>query len=244
MQVEEYGKLRDLEDSYWWFVARRELAIDLIRGQLGPGPILDMGCGTGAVLTELQALAPAIGLDVSPVALKFCQERGLRNLVAGDAQALPFQGSTFSAVVALDVIEHVADDAAAVRQAACALRPGGVLVINVPAFQSLWGPHDVALHHHRRYRAHDVRRLVEGAGLRVVRLSYGVFLLFPVVLFVRLIEKTRGGKAEVRLPRVPAWLNRFLIGLQRFESKLMSWISLPWGSSIVVVARKQEEIDK
>jgi SAM-dependent methyltransferase len=244
VQVEEYGKLRDQEDSYWWFVARRELAIGLVKSHACPGPILDMGCGTGAVLVELQALAPAVGLDVSPVALKFCRERGLDGLVAGDAQSLPFQPSTFSAVVALDVIEHVADDAAAVREAARALRPRGVLVINVPAFRSLWGPHDVALHHHRRYRAGEVRRLVEEAGLQVVKLSYGVFLLFPLVLLVRLVEKTRRGEAQVRLPRVPAWINRLLIGLQRLESKLMSWISLPWGSSIVVVASKEEEVDK
>jgi hypothetical protein len=77
-----------------------------------------------------------------------------------------------------------------------------------------------------------------------VKLSYGVFLLFPLVLLVRLVEKTRRGEAQVRLPRVPAWINRLLIGLQRLESKLMSWISLPWGSSIVVVASKEEEVDK
>jgi SAM-dependent methyltransferase len=241
VHIEEYQRLRELEDTYWWFVARQELALLLARRHAGEGPVLDMGCGTGAVLAGLQAVAPSVGLDVSPVALRFCKGRGLSRLVAGDAQALPFRSSSFSLIVALDVLEHLDDDKAALHEAARALQDGGVIVINVPAFKSLWGPHDTALHHRRRYRAGEVRRLLEEAGLNIETVSYGIFFLFPVVIFIRLVERARRGEARVRLPRVPKWLNRLLVRLQRFEAGLMRIVPLPWGSSVVAVARKPDQ---
>ncbi|MCH8978845.1 MAG: class I SAM-dependent methyltransferase, partial [Armatimonadetes bacterium] len=152
MQTEEYGKMRQAEDHYWWFVSRRRLALALIKRFANSNErILDVGSGTGAVLTELQELGWASGLDFSPLAVKFCQDRELPNLMVGNAEAIPMRSATIDTVVSLDTLEHFADDEAAVSEIARVLRPGGVLVLNVPAFKWLWGPHDVALMHHRRY---------------------------------------------------------------------------------------------
>lgn len=241
MQQDEYEKLFEHEDRYWWFVSRRELTLRLLRRFSFPQNdrrLLDLGCGTGAVLAELQEFGPATGADMSSHALAYCRQRGLTDLVEADAEALPFVDGRFSAIVALDIFEHVRNDKLAFSEAGRCLQPGGILVLSVPAFRSLWGPHDVALMHFRRYRLAEIRACLEEAGLNVELLSYSVFFLFPVVAGLRLIEKFRRGPAQVRLPRVSEELNRFLIRLQRWEGSLLLRFPLPWGSSIVAVARR------
>jgi SAM-dependent methyltransferase len=200
-------------------------------------PVLDVGCGTGALLTELQKTRLAYGADLSLKALAYARERGLKNLVQADAQALPYTDNSFAACVSLDVIEHVPDDHAAVREICRVLRPGGRAVINVPAFRWLWGPHDVALMHERRYTKTELKQLLESEGLVVDKVSYGVFFLFPIVILVRLLEKLKS-KNEVSIPQVPDWANRMLIRLMEWEAKLIQRVSLPWGSSVVASAHK------
>lgn len=233
--------MRAIEDRYWWYVSRRGLARALLTAFRAPsGPLLDLGCGTGAFLAEWGD--GAVGLDFSPEALECCHGRGLAHLVRADATQIPFRNASFASVVALDSIEHVADDEAAVSEVGRVLKPGGVFVVNVPAFKWLWGPHDVALHHCRRYTAGQVRLLLEGAGLEVRYLSYSVFLLFPAVLLVRALDKLRRGPATVRLPEVGNVTNRALVRLMEWEARLSLRIPLPLGSSIAAVAvRKAEE---
>lgn len=242
MQADEYRRMHELESHYWWFVARRRLALSLLRRFLpaspAPARILDLGCGTGAVLQELTAFSHPIGLDMSPLALEFCRGRGLSRLAIGRGETLPLQNSSVDAVIALDVFEHIEDDRSAFAEAARVLRPGGVLVLSVPAFRSLWGPHDVALMHFRRYRKSEIRRLLTSSGLKPRKLSYAIFLLFPLVATIRFFEKRKPGEAKASLPALPSWMNRSLIGLQGFEGALVRGGSLPWGSSVVAVAEK------
>lgn len=238
MNPGEYQKMFDLEDRYWWFVARRRLALNLVR-QFAPGDrLLDVGCGTGILLQEYGP--SAVGSDFSPLALEFCRRRGLESLVACDAQMQPFATNSFDAVVALDVLEHVPDDAAAFAEIARVLRPGGVVVLSVPAFRALWGPHDVALHHFRRYTRREINGRLRAVGLEPVALSYAIFWLFPFVLGSRLLEKLpRCGPAKASLPPVPDGLNRALIRLVESETtRIAQGGSWPWGSSVVAVGRK------
>lgn len=244
MQAEEYARLFEHEDRYWWFVGRRRLALALLEQALHgeAGRVLDLGCGTGVVLSELSRKHCAVGLDRSALALEFCGKRGLRSLVLGDGERLPFDSGAFDAIVALDILEHIPDDLAAFAEAYRVLAPGGVLVLSVPAFRWLWGPHDVALMHQRRYTKAEVEERLRVAGFAVEKLSYSVFALFPAVVMVRLRDKLRRGPARVSLPPVSDWFNRFLVGLQGREAQWTLRRPLPWGSSVVAVGRKPGDL--
>lgn len=241
MQAEEYTRMYELEGHYWWFVGRRRVALKLLRRHTLPVQrprVLDLGCGTGVISQELGEWSDVVSLDMSDLALKFCSERGLRHLVRARGEWLPIAASSVDAILALDIFEHIEDDAAAFREAYRVLRPGGVLVLSVPAFRSLWGPHDVALMHFRRYTRSLMRHRLKEAGFNVERLSYSVFFLFPVVVMVRLFEKRRKGEARASLPQVPKWQNGALIKLQDIEAAVIGGVDLPWGSSVLAVARK------
>lgn len=229
------------EDTYWWFVGRRTLALRLLKRFVPSGSkLLDVGCGTGAGLSAFAENYQTYGADFSDLALGFCQSRGIPRILRADAQKMPLAADQFDAVISLDTVEHIPDDGAAVAEIFRMLKPGGVFVINVPAYRWLWGPHDVALMHQRRYRRRDVVRLLQGAGFEVEWASYSVFFLFPLVVASRLIDRLMRREAAAELPKVSPLLNRILIRLQRLEGKIALACPLPWGSSIGAVARKPQ----
>lgn len=251
MKPSEYARMRELEDWYWWFVAKRTAVAAFISDAVSttePLRVLDAGCGTGAML-ELFGTWPnveASGTDSSPDALAYTRSRGHHRVVLGDLQQLPFESETFDVVTALDVIEHVEDDAHAVAELKRVLKPLGVLVATVPAYQFLWSPHDEALHHKRRYDAGSFRALLAGAGLDVERQTYRLCLLFPLAVAARLLSAaarrpSRGdpqNAAETNVPRVPKLLNWALIKLHLVELAVARRVGLPFGLSILAVGRK------
>jgi SAM-dependent methyltransferase len=237
-----YVQMYRLEDEHWWFVARRNLICRTLSRWLPTGKawrLLDVG-GT---LDRLQAsFGKPVGVDLEPLALDLCRERGHENLALASATRLPFPDGAFEGIVALDVLEHIPDDEAAAKEIARVLSPDGVLVVTVPAYQSLWSQHDVALMHQRRYRAHEVRRILEAADLKVERLSYTVSLLFPAVWVVRKLQNLRPKKSGEPVadakPTAP-WLNKLLRSLLDAESSIALNRSLPFGLSVYAVATKR-----
>lgn len=243
MNPAEYERMHALEDWYWWFVARRQAAAQFIRDhapEASPLRILDAGCGTGGMLDQYRQWpdTEALGADFSADALRFSRERGHERLVGADLMRLPFRSACFDVVSALDVIEHVPDDEAAVAEIQRVLRPGGILVASVPAYQFLWGPHDEALHHYRRYHGRQFQNLIQASGLRVEKQTYLLTALFPLAAAARLAARRRKDGETAGLPQVPAFVNRALIGFQTAELEIARRASLPFGLSLLAVARK------
>jgi SAM-dependent methyltransferase len=245
MNPQEYDRMRQLEDWYWWFVARREAALRFTgdyRPSSLPLRILDAGCGTGALLDRLQSW-PGVelyGLDYSGQALAYTRQRGHHHLIQGDLTRLPFPDGTFDVVTALDVVEHIREDEGALREVNRILRPGGVLLVSVPAYRFLWGPHDTALQHFRRYTRREMATLMRRAGFRVSKLTYLLALLFPAFVAQRLLARLHPAPdhPKAQLVRVNQLVNRFLIRLQALELAIARHLSLPFGATVFCVAQK------
>jgi SAM-dependent methyltransferase len=245
MDAELYDTIRRVEATHWWYVGRREVVFDWLARVL-PGyrrpRVLDVGCGTGFNLEAIRALGArdSVGLDLSGRALSFCRARGLDQLVRGDAAAPPFAAGTFDVILALDLIEHVADDQTALRRLGQLLRPGGRLIVFTPAFPFLWSVQDQVSHHFRRYRAGELRAKLQEAGLRVDKLSYANTLLFPLVWGGRVLLRLSRRRATLASENDlhPAWSNRLLARVFAAERSLLRRWNLPFGVSLLAVAAK------
>lgn len=242
MQAELYQQMRDIEDRHWWFRARREIiSVLLSQMQLSPtNRLLDLGCGTGGNLEMLSRFGAVTGLELDQQAMELAQQRRVANVLSGSLpDAVPYEAESFDCVTMLDVLEHVEKDEAGLRSVHRVLAPGGWLLLTVPAFQFLWGPHDTEHHHYRRYRAAELRRKLQGAGFTISKLSYYNSWLFPPIALLRLVHKAipfgqAGG--EERLP--PGWLNHLLERLFASERWVLARSSLPFGVSLVAIAQK------
>jgi len=239
MEIAEYRKMYELEGKYWWWVGRR-LIFRNILGKLNMGRttvILDVGCGTGINLDWLKEYGSVTGLDISKYALDFCKRRGHNTVIQGDAESLPFPSNRFDIMMALDILEHLDDDKA-LEEFHRVLKPNGYLVLNVPAFNSLWSRHDEALHHKRRYNKAQLTDIIESKHFRIKRLSYWNFFLFLPVAMARLMSQHRKNR-EIRtdLEELPNVVNDFLAMILRIESHLLQRINLPVGVSLMCVAK-------
>jgi SAM-dependent methyltransferase len=179
-----------------------------------------------------------VGIDLSEEALRFCRTRGVA-VARAELLRLPFPDGAFDCVTSFDVIYHrwVADDVAATREMARVLRPGGLLLLRVPALKMLWGAHDEAVHSRHRYTRREVRRLLEGAGLQVVRASYGNTFLLPVVALRRGLDRLTGRHGS-DVSFLPAPLEWAFGSLLRAEARIVRHASLPLGASVFALARR------
>jgi SAM-dependent methyltransferase len=247
LEKAEYQKHFELEESFWWFRGRRAVLFSYLRRREIPSPPLlwlDAGCGTGFNMIAFSRFGDVVGCDFSADALGFCRQRGLRNIVRADVQRLPVANAAFDAVSLLDVLYHknIRDDIAVLKDAHRSLKPGGLLLISDSAFASLRGRHDLAVHGRERYRKKTLEPRLEAAGFEILRMGYFNFFLFPLLYLIRGAERLRGagrGALESDLKSVHPLLNGLLFGILEFEALLSRRINLPWGSSIVCLARKR-----
>lgn len=246
MNTEEYSKMFELEDRYWWFIGRRYLVNWLLR-EHGVNTketlLFDLGCGTGQNLLSFSDHVRTIGSDQSQTALSFCREREIENVFSCDALAIPLAEDSVDVVTALDVLEHIREDITALEEVNRVLKPGGKLIAIVPAYGFLWSEHDEALHHYRRYVAREMRAKLVTCGFEIERSTYFISTLFFPILFFRLWQGLRRTSihATVSYQILPPWINRLLIGLLGFERTLLKYVNLPFGVSLVVVARKRSK---
>lgn len=242
MYEHEYDAMYRLESTYWWYVARRALAVELLVNEVGgrnSARILDVGCGTGANAIAFARVAETTGIDTSVDALHFCQSRGMSSVALSPVETLPFAESTFDAVTALDVLEHTDDDLHALREIRRVCSKSGLLLVTVPAYGFLWSEHDEALKHRRRYTSSELRNKLTITGFDVIRTSYFITTLFFPILALRLWQGIRKNSTHPRTSVVvlPDWINNSLVGLLEIERKIFQKINLPFGVSIVALAR-------
>jgi len=239
---EEYEIMHAQEMRHWWFRGRRLVLMDLVRRATSGGGrprILDYGCGTGGNSDELARMGEVVGVEPNAAAVALANARGAAQFCRGSGVALPLAAGSFDVVVASDVLEHIERDIDAVREIGRVLRPGGALVFSVPAHPWLFGAHDTALWHYRRYTRSGVRRLLAEAGLREEWLSYWNAALFvPVCAYRLLATRIHGDAPRSNVDVTPSALNEPLAAVLAVEAAILRHVRLPWGLSLLGIARR------
>lgn len=224
---------------HWYFRGRLAVLLAVMERVLPPAPrrLLELGCGTGNVLEALGRFGDAVGIERDPELRAVGYAAGLDIRDGALPDRIPVPDGWADAVLLLDVIEHLDDDVAGLRAAQRAARPGGVVIVTVPAYGWLWSGHDVALGHRRRYTARGLRTALTAAGLRVEHVGYFNTVLFPAIAAVRLAKRLAGGGGhDLHRPREA--VNEVLTRLFALERHVVVRPGLPFGSSIVAVARR------
>jgi len=246
MDTNAYQVMAHVERNHWWFRGRRNVLAGLVSELSPPLPngarVLDVGCGTGANGPVLaQAGRFTVGVDFSAVPLKLDRgaDREQLTRVQGDGELLPFRDGAFDLVVSLDVLEHLKDDRSGARELRRVVRPGGVVVVFVPAFDILWGLQDEVSHHLRRYTRRQLLDVLTSAELRIERATYFNTILFLPILAARLamrIYRPRTLKTENEVGGRRT--NALLTGLFGLEPSILAHTNLPVGVSLGCVARR------
>ncbi len=273
MEPAEYATLFAQEEQFWWYRGLHSLVEQTLRQALregfpggGAAParaggiatgaasdtggrpirILDAGCGTGGMTRRLAAFGSVTGLDWSPLALERARRRGPLRWTRGSVERLPFRRDSFDLVISLDVLYHrsVRSDLAALCEFRRCLRPGGALILNLPAFDWLRSSHDAAIHTARRYRRGPLVSLLRQAELVPVRVTHWNALLFPGIVAVRWVRRpgsrTAGSEAPSDVRPAPGPVNRALERILALERRWLARWNLPVGLSILAVARRPD----
>lgn len=245
MDLATYAVESAEQEAHWWFVGRRWLFGREIEALIPnrDAAILDVGTSTGTNLAMLRDLGyrNVRGLDLSREAIAFCESKGLGPVHLGDACQMPFEDGSMDLVLATDVIEHLDDDLAGLREIARVLKPGGKVLISVPAFPSLWGLQDRVAHHRRRYRMKLLRDHVERANLRVSRAYHFNFILFLPIWLARRVIDLLGLKfaSEAQVNNPP--LNGLLSALFHVDLRVAPILRPSFGVSIFAVAERHAD---
>lgn len=220
----------------------------ILRRHLGEArdlAIVDVGCGVGGMLPELQRFGRPIGIDADPESVRICRERGFPNSFVGGGSELPLSSASQDLVTLFDCLEHLADDCGALREVHRVLREGGRAFFSVPAYQFLFSNNDRVAHHMRRYTRGELVRKARDAGLEIEKATYVNFLLFPIILPAvlllkakeRLFPKQDDTRTNLSHPP-PRLANAMLARIFGGEGRLLRYLSMPFGHSLVLLARK------
>lgn len=241
MDREQYAIMYEVERAHWWYRGMRRNALALLRQYLAPGrsyALLDAGCGTGGTTLDLLGFGTVTGVDMSPDALRYSARRGIRRLTRASVESLPFREGSFDALTCFDVLYHraVGEIPQTLAEARRVLRSDGLALFREPAFDWLRGAHDVGIHTERRFTLDQLTGLIERAEFEIEHATYGNMLLFPLALAKRTLDRfIPSAPADLSVP--PAPLNVVLEAMLALEGVLLGRTRLPFGLSVIVVAR-------
>jgi SAM-dependent methyltransferase len=243
MERDQYELMFRQEERHWWYLGMRRITEALLARYFRPSSarpeVLDAGCGSGGTTVWLSRWGRVWGVDLAPEALRLARRRGLPRLLRASIEALPFPDSSFDLLTSFDVLYHlrVGDDQRALDEFQRVLRPGGLAIVRVPAYDWLRGAHDRAVHTRHRYSRDELAGKLRRAGFRIERISYANGLLFPLAPAKRLLEDSRpAGCGDLWQPPEP--FNRLLSALVSLEAGPIVRCGLPWGLSVIAAARK------
>jgi SAM-dependent methyltransferase len=243
VKTSEYARMAEYEQSYWWHLGRLEIIQIYMKRAVrnkSTSIILNVGCGTGGMINMLEKFGTVDNVDASNDAIAFVKQLGHERITKVDDIALPFNDKIYDAVGAFDVLEHIEDHLRALREWKRVLKDDGAIIITVPAYQWLWSEHDVSLHHRRRYTVKSLMAVAAEAGLKPEKKSYAISFSLPLVVGFRVTSRVLGQKSdsETSYVSVPRAINKFFIALLKIEAKLHSKVSLPAGTSVITILRK------
>jgi SAM-dependent methyltransferase len=232
----------EVEERHWWYRGRREVIAEaLARLDLPPAPeILDAGCGSGRNMVELARVGAVTGVELADASAQRARQRNVGSVVQGSVTDLPFEDDSFDLAVCLDVIEHLDDDRAALRELRRVIRPGGKLLVTVPAYQWLWSEHDEVNHHRRRYTKRTLLTAVSDSGWDVESTTYFNSLLLPLAIAYRSLSRVLRSRDEPAsdLGRTPGRLNSLLERPLHWEARVIAHgRRIPAGLSLLAVLR-------
>ncbi len=239
MEKNTYHLMRQIEDSHWWFVARRKIIETQVDSLDLPAQaqILEIGCGTGGNIALLNRFGEVTCVESNESAAKMAEDRKIAPVHSGKLpHNLPEFPQKFDVVTLFDVLEHIKDDEESLKICGSLLKPGGRIILTVPAFNYLWSQHDDENHHQRRYRRQDLVELTERCGLSLNYVSYFNFWLFPVVAAIRLFRTIIPYKSSWQDMRPPKkGVNKILQTVLSSERYILKRSSLPFGVSLIAV---------
>ena len=245
MDLAAYAAEAAVEESHWWFVVRRRLFSRIINSFSVDlwAPVLDVGTSTGTNLRMLKSLGfeSVTGVDLSPEAVRYCDQKGLGSVRIGDACALPFDDNTFELALATDIIEHVDDDALALSELHRVLAKNGRVIMTVPAFPSLWGLQDEIAHHKRRYRYRSLLGVVERTGFTVLEAFHFNYLLFVPIWAARRMIDLASVNLQSENDLNSPWLNKMLTWIFDLDVSTARSLHPPFGVSILMVLGRSNE---
>lgn len=247
MEPSAYVQMSQVERVHWWYVARRDIIRQTIKSLNLPNnaKILEVGCGTGGNLSMLSEFGQVSAIEMDKNAIKIANDESAKNKVDIQIGSMPndnpFSEEQFDLIVLFDVLEHIELDQETLHALYACLKSGGNIVISVPAYQWLWGQHDVQLHHKRRYLKGEVIAKLGNAGFNIQNATYFNTLLFPLAAAIRFWEKLTKNTDVVGQKTPSNLINAVLTAVFRFERHLLKFINLPFGISILAIGKKEKD---